>query len=318
MLQTASACNTKKNTILIIDSTPTDLRKLGKLVQAQGEVLFATSGEAGLHMAAQRCPNLIIINVVLNDMKGVQLCERLKQQRETADIAMIMIANTYNPQYEVAALEAGALDFMSKPFARSVVQARIKTYLDLSHQQHLLKTLADKDGLTEVYNRRYLTEHGRVELKRHYRQQQSLTLALLDIDYFKPYNDAYGHWQGDLCLHEVAQAIAASTRRPGEFVARYGGEEFAVVLPNTSQHNAKKYGQWICEQVLSLAIPHGYSQTLPFITVSVGIAAVVPNSQTTFENLITTADSALYLAKESGRNQYKAAVIEQEVIREVG
>jgi diguanylate cyclase (GGDEF)-like protein len=91
-----------------------------------------------------------------------------------------------------------------------------------------------------------------------------------------------------------------------------------VVLPNTNMHNAKKYGQWICDQILSLAIPHAFSPTLPFVTVSVGIASVIPSSQTTFENLITTADSALYLAKESGRNQHKVATIEPESIREVG
>lgn len=317
MPQKTSVCGSK-NTILIIDSIPADLRKLGKLVQSQGKVLFATSGEAGLFMAVQRKPDLIIINTCLADIDGLQVCQRLKEVRETADIAVIMIAEHYSAECEVAALEAGALDFMSKPFSDSVVQARIKVYLSLSQHRNLLQTLAEKDGLTEVYNRRYFTEQGRVELKRHCRQQQPLALALLDIDYFKPYNDAYGHWQGDLCLREVAQAIAESTRRPGEFVARYGGEEFAVVLPNTNLHSAQKYGEWVCEQVLALAIPHAHSRTLPFITVSVGIAGVVPNSYTTFENLIIAADSALYLAKESGRNQYKVAAIEQETVREVG
>src|SRR5690606_3317400 len=137
------------------------------------------------------------------------------------------------------------------------------------------------DGLTEVYNRRYFDNQARVEIKRHFRQQQALTLALLDIDHFKPYNDAYGHLQGDLCLRDVAHAIGGGSRRPGEFVSRYGGEEFAVVLPNTNLQNAHKYGQWICQQVLSLAIPHGQSKTVPFITISAGIATVTPCADTT-------------------------------------
>jgi diguanylate cyclase (GGDEF)-like protein len=306
------------NTILIIDSAPTELRKLGKLVQPQADVLCATSGEAGLFIAYQRKPQLIIVNMALSDMTGIHVCLQLKQMKETANIAVIVIEEHYDPEHEVAALEAGALDFMSKPLTDCVLQARIKTFLGLSRHQDLLQNLAEKDGLTEVYNRRFLTEQGRLELKRHYRQQQPLTLALLDIDHFKLYNDAYGHLQGDLCLREVAQSIATATRRPGEFVARYGGEEFAVVLPDTNLHNAKKYGQWICDQVLSLAIPHAYSMTLPFVSVSVGIASVTPSAQTTLEDLITTADSALYLAKESGRNQHKVATITPESIREVG
>lgn len=308
----------KSSTILLVDENPHDLRLLREALKDYGDILFATSGAAALRMVAKCQPDLIITDLQLSDTDGIELCRRLKKQKETRDIAVLLIAYEENHKYEVAALEAGAADFINKPINQQIIRARVKTQLNIVRHNNLLRLLADKDGLTEVYNRRYFETQSRIELKRHYRQQHPLTLALLDIDHFKPYNDAYGHLQGDICLREVAQAIQECTRRPGEFVARYGGEEFAVILPNTSIHNAKKYGQWICEQVLSLAVPHAHSGAVPFVTISVGLATVVPTSLTTLENLITTADSALYLAKESGRNQFKVATIEQETIREAG
>ncbi len=304
--------------ILIVDDNPDDLRLLGHLLKDFGDIVFATSAESALYMAGNRHPDLIISDLHLGKMTGLDLCKKLKRQKETRDIAVILVAADDSEKAEIAALESGAVDYITKPYHEQIVRARVKTHINVLRHKNLLRLLADKDGLTEVYNRRYFENQSRIELKRHYRQQQPITLALLDIDYFKSYNDAYGHLQGDICLREVAQTIASSSRRPGEFVARYGGEEFAVVLPNTNIHNAKKYGQWICEQILSLAIPHGSSEIVPFVTLSCGLATVIPSSRTTLENLITTADSALYLAKESGRNQFKVATIEHEIIREAG
>lgn len=308
----------KNNLILIIDTDTQALRQTGELLRELGDVIFATAAKAGQFMAYERKPDLILCAASLGDVSGVDMCKHFKSTRETKDAALVLLAERHDDQQELAALEAGAVDYIARPFNPQVLQARVRTHLALSRQQNLLQLLADKDGLTEVYNRRYFENQARVELKRHYRQQQALTLALLDIDHFKSYNDAYGHLQGDICLREVAQAIDAHSRRPGEFVARYGGEEFAVVLPNTNTHNARKYGRWICEQILSLAIPHARSTTLPFITISAGIATVVPSASTTLENLIATADSALYLAKASGRNQFKVATITRESIEEAG
>lgn len=308
----------KKNLILIVDTDTDALRRLGDLLKSLGDVIFATSGKAGHFMACHRKPDLVITQLQLGDISGLELCKRIKSHRESKECSVIMIADANRRDLELAALEAGSVDFITSPFQPQVMQARVRTHIMLSRRQNLLQVLADRDGLTEVYNRRYFESQARVELKRHFRQQQALTLALLDIDHFKPYNDAYGHLQGDLCLREVAHAIGGGSRRPGEFVSRYGGEEFAVVLPNTNLQNAHKYGRWICQQVLSLAIPHGHSETVPFITISAGIATVIPGAGTTLENLIATADSALYLAKESGRNQFKVATLERETIKEAG
>lgn len=308
----------KKNLILIVDRHTDALRELGELLKPLGDIIFATSGKAAHFMACHRKPDLVITKIDLGDISGLELCKRIKSHRESKECSVIMVAEPKYRDLELAALDAGSVDFIGAPFQPAVMQARVRTHIMLSRRQNLLQVLADRDGLTEVYNRRYFENQARVELKRHFRQQQALTLALLDIDHFKPYNDAYGHLQGDLCLREVAHAIGGGSRRPGEFVARYGGEEFAVVLPNTNIQNAQKYGRWICQQVLSLAIPHGHSATVPFITISAGIATVIPDVGTTLENLIAAADSALYLAKESGRNQFKVAMLERESIKEAG
>lgn len=308
----------KSELILIIDDNPDDLRLLGNLIKGQADIIFATSAEAGLFLAEQRQPDLIITDLFLKSMSGVDVCRRIKNNNLTQDATVIIVTSHNSEQYEVAALDAGAVDFITKPYRAPVVRARVKTHLSLSRHKNLLRVLADKDGLTEMYNRRYFEAQGRTELKRHFRQQQPLTLALVDIDHFKSYNDAYGHIEGDACLREVAQAIVSATRRPGEFVARYGGEEFAVVLPNANEDAAKKYGQWICNQVKGLKIPHEYSSTAAHITISAGLVTIPPRTRCNFEDVLASADSALYLAKKSGRNQYKIADLEPAKVKEVG
>lgn len=297
--------------ILIIDDNIHALRSLGNLVKSEGEVIIATSGEAGLFLAHQRQPDVILTALFIQDISGIEVCKRLKENQETKDCGVIVMTPQSSARHELEALEAGAVDFITQPYSPPVVRARIKTHLSLARHQKLLQTLADRDGLTEVYNRRYFEAQAQVEIKRHARQEQPITLALLDIDHFKAFNDGYGHLHGDACLREVAQEISNGSRRPGEFVARYGGEEFAAVLPNTDAANAAKYGRWICERVLALAIPHMKSTTVPFVSISVGIVTVTPKSSTTLFELVQAADTALYQAKKSGRNQYKVAELQQ-------
>lgn len=304
------------NVILIVDRNPEELKLLA--LQDLGQIILATTGKRALVVAQKHKPDLLISNLNLATMTGIDLCHGLNKQKETSEIPVILLTQEDDARNEIAALEAGAVDFIKRTSGNPIVYTRVKMQLKLLSEKRSLRLLAEKDGLTEVYNRRYFEQQARIEIKRHYRQQQPLTLALLDLDHFKSYNDAYGHQQGDECLREVTQTVVQCTRRPGEFVARYGGEEFAVVLPNTNAHNAKKYGKWICEQVLALAIPHNDSTTVPFVTVSVGLATVVPSARTSLEGLVTTADMALYTAKQSGRNQFKLASIEHEVIREAG
>ncbi|MEE3717181.1 diguanylate cyclase [Tumidithrix elongata RA019] len=166
-----------------------------------------------------------------------------------------------------------------------------------------LQKLADLDGLTQIANRRCFDRYLHQEWERAIREQWPITLILCDVDYFKRFNDTYGHQAGDECLRQVAQAIRHALQRSGDLVARYGGEEFAAILPNTNDEGGLRVAIAIQEQVRNLQIEHSTSTACPYISVSLGISTVIPNPVTSPETLIEQSDKKLYRAKELGRNQ---------------
>jgi len=159
------------------------------------------------------------------------------------------------------------------------------------------------DGLTKISNRRMFDETLSTESKRLRREQGWLSLVLCDIDFFKPYNDTYGHQAGDDTLYKVAQAIKNSVNRPADFVARYGGEEFVIILPNTDAKGAITVAEKARKAVIDIKIIHESSTVNEYVTLSLGIASTIPKSDNTPEELIAIADQALYTAKENGRNR---------------
>jgi len=178
---------------------------------------------------------------------------------------------------------------------------RIQTALEEANKK--LQYLANIDGLTQIANRRSFDETLNREWCRATREQQPLSLILCDVDYFKAYNDYYGHLQGDECLIQVAQAISQVVRRPADLVARYGGEEFVVILPNTDGSGAVQVAQLIQEQIRQLQSPHVKSDVSPYITLSLGISSIIQSCKMSSEQLVNAADRALYQAKQQGRNQ---------------
>ncbi|PMB22866.1 GGDEF domain-containing protein [Fischerella thermalis] len=166
-----------------------------------------------------------------------------------------------------------------------------------------LERLATLDGLTQVANRRRFDEYLSQEWRRMAREQQYLSLILCDVDYFKSYNDHYGHQAGDACLKRVAAAMRNTLKRPADLVARYGGEEFAIILPSTAMQGAIAVAQAIQKAIKLLRLPHIQSQISDFITVSFGVSSIIPTHNLRAETLITTADEALYEAKKQGRDR---------------
>jgi diguanylate cyclase (GGDEF)-like protein len=164
-----------------------------------------------------------------------------------------------------------------------------------------------RDGLTGIANRRRFDEFLQKECLRSARENTPLSLLLVDIDYFKPYNDNYGHLAGDECLQTVASALSEAMHRPADLIARYGGEEFGVVLPNTDIDGAISKAEDLQAAVNRLKIPHNYSGTTDHITISIGVTSQVVCEKASPSVLITAADEALYEAKEAGRNQYKVS-----------
>lgn len=292
-----------QGTILIIDDNVDTIRLLSAMLKDIGQVLFATSGRTGLKIAEERQPQLILLDVEMPDMDGYQVCELLKNSPDASNASIIFVTGRTDNASEIKALDSGAVDFITKPLNPPVVRARVRTHMKLQHQAMALARLANQDGLTGIFNRRYFDEIIAKEFARHKRQKLPLGLALIDIDHFKSYNDNYGHQKGDDCLRGVSAALNAATRRPGEVVARYGGEEFVVVLPYTPADDAAKYGEWICHRIEELKLEHGYSSCNSFVTISVGVSAGIPDDERTVHQLIGFADQALYLAKQEGRNR---------------
>ncbi|MCT7992626.1 sensor domain-containing diguanylate cyclase [Laspinema olomoucense] len=175
-------------------------------------------------------------------------------------------------------------------------------YEQLKEANQQLRQLATRDGLTLLSNRRHFNEYLEREWRQMERDRTPLSLILCDIDFFKPYNDTYGHQAGDECLKQVAVAIQKASQRPLDFVARYGGEEFAVILPDTDGNGALAVGENIRKAVKGLQVPHRASPTCGYITLSVGIATVTPGVESSLETLIQEADRALYRAKDQGRD----------------
>lgn len=167
-----------------------------------------------------------------------------------------------------------------------------------------LLQMATLDGLTLVANRRRFDQYWQQQWKLLAQQQEPLALILLDVDYFKCYNDHYGHQAGDECLWRVAQGVSLALHRPADLVARYGGEEFAIVLPHTPTEGACKVAQMVIEEIHNLNIPHGQSPVSDRITLSLGVFAIVPQFDISLKTPISLTDKALYQAKRSGRNRY--------------
>jgi len=292
-----------ESTILIIDDNPDTIRLLSAMLREQARVLFATNGMAGLEIARSQRPQLILLDVQMKSMDGFAVCERIMADPDLRHCPVIFVTASSGVESEIACLDAGAVDFITKPLSGPVVQARVRTHLRLQAALASLDTLAHKDGLTGLHNRRYFDEQFALEVARHRRQGAALGVALVDVDHFKLYNDHYGHQMGDECLRAVAQALAQCTRRPGELVARYGGEEFVVLLPNSCDEDMLRYGDWVCQHVAALQLPHAASPVAPQVTISVGLCSLAPSTDDSAASLLEVADKALYQAKRAGRNR---------------
>lgn len=292
--------------LLVVDDQPINIQTLYQIFHADHEVFMATGGAQALDYCRRTPPDLILLDVVMPEMGGLEVCRQLKANVATADIPIIFVTAQSDPADETRALEAGGVDFITKPVNPAVVRARVKTHLTLKAQGDLLRTLAFVDGLTGVANRRRFDEALEAEWRHCRRSGSPLTLLMIDIDHFKHYNDRYGHQAGDACLQAVATALKERLSRSHDLVARYGGEEFACLMQCDLAAGQAK-AEELRLAVESLDIPHEASSTARMVTISLGIATTVPNGDNTADQLLTAADAALYAAKKGGRNQVGGA-----------
>ncbi|RZT10324.1 diguanylate cyclase (GGDEF) domain-containing protein [Duganella sp. CF402] len=289
--------------MLVADDDIVNRQVLAELLKPEHTVLLAKNGEQTLERAARHLPDLILLDVMMPDMNGYEVLRRLRADAQTAHITVIFISGLGRPEDEANGLKMGAADYISKPFNETVVMARVAMHLQMVRQRRMLEHLAHVDGLTELANRRRFDEVYEAEWQRSRRSGRTLSLALLDIDAFKQYNDYYGHPAGDRALRAVARTAAAGLRRPADLAARYGGEEIVLLLPDTEAPQAQQVVNAICCAIADLQIPHEASSVAPVLTVSAGGATLDSVASETSAELFTAADTLLYQAKKSGRNR---------------
>ena len=294
----------KRAKILVIDDEKSNIDVLVGLLSPYYKTAAAKNGEQALRrLEHPPLPDLILLDIAMPGMDGYEFCRRIKESSATRDIPVIFITGKNEERDEAKGFQAGAVDYITKPFNPLIGMARVHTHIELKRRGDMLERLAGLDGLTGINNRRKFDEYLESERKRAVRHNQPIALVMLDVDFFKLYNDRYGHAKGDETLRRIAGVIVRSTPRPEDLAARYGGEEFACILPQTIDEGALSVARRIMDNLSALDIPHLGSTIATHVTVSIGIASAVPNAVDDGANLIERADKALYQAKRRGRNQ---------------
>ncbi len=294
--------------ILIADDDPVSLYLLSNIFTEEGfTVNCVKSGEEALNTVLSFRPDIIVLDIVMKGMYGYEVCERLKANRETADIPVVFISSREDAEAEIAGLRAGGIDFITKPFNPAIVRMRVSNYIELKKTRDNLEHMSITDQLTGLFNRRYFDKMLNSELRRSSRSHDCLSLLMIDVDKFKLYNDYNGHLAGDECLKLICQTVRKSFRRVGDLVSRYGGEELAVLLPTTPLTSAVMLAENTRKNVEDLHILYSGLPENGFVTISVGVAAMTPEPGANPQLLLNGADKALYQAKTKGRNCVMAA-----------
>ncbi|MDR3087205.1 MAG: diguanylate cyclase [Azoarcus sp.] len=313
--------------VLVIEDTITSATVVCSWLINMGlSALHASNGEAGLEMFLREQPDLILLDIVMPGMDGFEVARKIRQcekEKNSSWTPIIFLTARADENDLQRGIEAGGDDYLIKPVSEIVLKSKInamyrmaqmrdslrKTQYKLEKANLELQRLSAIDSLTGIANRRNFDASLLREWRRCSRSSSALSLLMVDVDMFKLFNDHYLHQMGDECLKIVAHTLAETTQRPNDMVARYGGEEFSVILPETESEGALAVAEAMRLGIEGLRIDHAWSGVSPVVTISVGVATVIPprDDETGIPALIKAADDALYRAKEGGRNQVKVA-----------
>ncbi len=318
----------RHTSILIVDDDPFVCSLLSEILESEGyRVKTAANGKDGLAMfCSEKDIELLISDIHMPEMDGIRLIKTLRAQ--ATDVPVIIL--TVNDEIRVAleAIRSGATDYILKnENIEDTVLISVKNALEnyrlkkqnaalmeeLKRKNQELERLSMRDGLTGVLNRRHYNRIIEVEWKRAVREGTDLSLLMIEIEYFKRYNDRYGHLEGDDCLRRVARTLSDTLKRPADRLFRYGGEEFAAVLPATGMSGAVKIAESMRCAVTDLNIDHELSETASQVTVSIGAASIRPGPNDDYTPFVNRADQALYTAKAGGRNRVVSAEADQPI-----
>ncbi len=287
--------------VLVVDDNNNNVRLLIDILEDEGfEVFTSNSGLPVVEMARNLKPDVILLDIMMPEMDGFEVCRALKEDNNLRDIPVIMVTAKVESKDLKNALDIGAVDYIKKPIDEVEVIARVQSVLRQKKTKEELKDRASRDGLTGLFHHALLLELFEKELKNQERNQSGISFVMLDIDFFKKINDTYGHTSGDVVLKELSELLVAGTRS-GDFVGRYGGEEFGMVLPQISKEDTFS----LCERLRQAIEKHEFFIGIKVIkaTVSIGFYHKVAEDRITCEEMVKCADEALYKAKQSGRNR---------------
>lgn len=264
---------TKKMMVLVVEDDPISAIISTQALSDIYDTHHVSDGKSAVDFCESSPPDLVLMDINMPGISGLEACYILKNNVNTKDIPVVFITAASDPQSEDECWDAGCVDFISKPFSVKTLRHRINAHLSVKILTDELKRLATSDALIKIKNRRFFDGFFLEQSQLAARNKTPLGLLLIDIDYFKQYNDTYGHLKGDDCLKIVAGALAAGTQRPTDSAARYGGEEFVIVLPNTDVRGIQHVGEHLIKVIRELNVVHSGS---PFkkLTVSIGGAIV--------------------------------------------
>lgn len=312
--------------VLLVDDQAMVAEGIRRMLVDEEDVVFhyCDNPKDAIKTASDVDATIILQDLVMPDVDGMTLVRFYRNNPDTKNIPIIVLSSKEDPKIKSEAFTNGATDYLVKLPDKIELIARIrahsKSYLaqierdaafyamremqkQLEDTNLELKRLSSQDGLTGIANRRTYDETLDKSWRHAIREKEIISLIMVDIDFFKPYNDTYGHQGGDDCLRKVAQAIQAAVHRPLDLVARYGGEEFALVLPDTPVEGARAIAEKMMSNVAKLKLKHEGSTVSEFVTISLGVACIIPEANSSAEEFVSNADEALYEAKESGRNK---------------
>jgi len=292
----------RKNSVLIIDGETASHNALTNMLSKDYKVYAVKNRRDAIKIAKEHQPDVVLLGVLMPEKDDYETLSKLKSDEDTQMIPVIIVSGETNVEHEEKGLALGASDYIRKPYAPSIIKLRVQNQINIVNQLYKINQLSTTDQLTGIPNRRSFNAQLNKEWGRNMRDKKPLSLMILDIDWFKVFNDTYGHQQGDEVLRIISAALQKSLRRSSDFAARWGGEEFVILLPNTNINGALVNAERIRENIEQTSITTLNGQSVG-LTVSIGVATIVPTKDLNQSVLISQADRALYAAKENGRNK---------------
>lgn len=293
--------------ILVVDDNAANIVQVRGILGPEVDVFAATDGRQALTIIDKLAPDLIVMDVQMPGMDGLETCRHLRADDKMRDIPVIFMTAGGNATDEDACWMAGGSDFVSKPINATTLRHRVRAQLMIKAQSDRLRGLAYVDALTGLPNRQRFNNQFDAEFRRSLRNGIPLSLLIMDVDYFKLYNDHYGHVAGDLCLNGIGACLKSAATRPGDLVARFGGEEFVGLLPETQLNGALHVANVILDNVRDAKIEHVASPIGSHVSASIGVTCWIPGrssiTEVDQESLLREADRLLYRAKAAGRAQ---------------